>query len=104
MAHNLKAEELSEEVRDLFSKVIQRHLSEINRYCASRLADALWLATCQELAGMRVTFKAARAFSPEAITASWRNGLSAKQVMAKHKVSKTTAYKYHPSKRSSYVL
>lgn len=98
MAEDVKAEELIETLRQSFEARIRAALSWLPAHEALQLADALCGQQLETLAGMRVTYKAAREVDAAAITEDWRRGLLIGEIVAKHRVSRPTAYKYHPNK------
>lgn len=98
MADDAKAEEMIDQLRDNFARQIRRAMAEVPPHIALQLADSLCAVQLDVLAGMRVTYRTKPTIDTEAITEDWRRGLSLAEVMAKYKISRTTAYRFHPGK------
>lgn len=98
MADDAKAEDVLDELRDAFTSNIRQALTGLPACEALQLADALCTVQLETLAGMRVRYRASAPVDADAVTESWRRGLSAREVMRKHKISRAAAYKHHPSR------
>lgn len=98
MSDDAKYEDVLDEVRDAFTASIRSTLTGLPAHEALQLADALCTRQLEILAGMRVRYRASVPVDCEAVTESWRRGLSAREVMRKHKISRAAAYKYHPNR------
>jgi len=98
MAEDVKANDLVDGLRNAFLASIRDTLRELPAHQALQLADGLCTVWLERLAGLRVTVSAKPAVDSEAITEDWRRGLTLREVMAKHRCSKATAYRHHPCK------
>ncbi len=98
MAEDIKADELTNALRDSFAASIRLALTDLPAHQALQLADTLCCVQLEVLAGLRVRYKATPAVDGKAIKEDWRKGLSIGEITAKHQVSRPTAYKHHPSK------
>lgn len=98
MAEDARAEETIAMVRDAFARELRSALGDYPAHQALQLADALCTVQLALLAGMRVTYRRAAAVDGDAIAEDWRRGMSIAEIVAKHKCSRTAAYKHHPSK------
>ncbi len=99
MAEDVKAEELVTVLRESFEAKIRGALAWLPAHEALQLADALCAQQMDTLAGRRVTYKAARTVDAETIAEDWRRGLSLAEIIRKHRISRSAAYKHHPNKR-----
>lgn len=98
MAEDVKADEVVEDLRSAFMVAIRDALRELPAHHALQLADGLCTVWLDRLAGLRVTHGAKPAVDGEAITEDWRRGLSLREIVHKHRCSRATAYRHHPSK------
>lgn len=97
MADDAKAEEFVDELRSSFAGQLRKVLPDVPAHVALQLADSLTAIQLDVMAGVRVRYKAKPTVDGEAIAEDWRRGLLIGEVMAKHKCSRVTAYKYHPN-------
>lgn len=100
MAEDVKADEVIEQLRDSFARQIATTIRDLPAHQALQVADALCTIQLETLAGMRVLYKAAPKVDGEAITEAWRRGIPVDEIRRVFKVSKATAYKYHPNANS----
>jgi len=98
MADDAKADEYLDQLRDSFAERIRDVVRDLPAHQALQLADSLCAVQLNLLAGLRVTYRARPAMDTEQITEDWRRGLGLSEIMQKHQISRTTAYKYHPSR------
>lgn len=103
MAEDAKADEMTDTLRSSFAESIRSGVPGIPAHHALQLADVLCTVQADVLAGMRVTYRAKAEIDGDAITEDWRRGLSIGEIVGKHKVSRPTAYKYHPGKQQKRV-
>lgn len=96
MAEDVKADEFVDQLRDQFSTQIRDTLRDVPPHLALQLADTLCAVQLNLLAGLRVNYKAAAKVDGEAVAEDWRKGLSLKEIMEKHGISRTHAYRLHP--------
>lgn len=97
MAGDVKADEFVDQLRSQFSSEIRAAVRDLPPHQALQLADSLCRVQLDVLAGLRVHYRARPEIDGEAITESWRRGLSLREVMREHKCSRSAAYKYHPN-------
>jgi hypothetical protein len=97
VADDIKAEDFTDPLRNAFAKQIRDGVPGIPPHHALQLADSLCMIEADLYAGKRVSFRAKPEVDGAAITESWRLGLSLPEIRAKHGISKSTAYKYHPN-------
>ncbi len=95
---DVKAEELVDQLRDQFAEQIRTVAREIPPHQALQMADALCTVQLATMAGLRVSYKAGPKVDGDAIAEDWMQGMTIGEIVKKHKVSRPTAYKYHPSK------
>ena len=95
---DVKAEEMVDQLRDQFAEQIRNLSREIPAHQALQMADSLCMVQQATLAGLRVSYKAEPKVDGDAIAEDWMHGLTIGEIVKKHKVSRPTAYKYHPSK------
>lgn len=100
---DLTAEEILAPLRASFEQRIRAALTYLPAHEALQLADALCATQLETLAGLRVQYRANRDVDGSAITEDWRRGVSVAEIMRNHECSKTTAYKYHPSRGEKKV-
>lgn len=98
MAEDAKADEMTDALRTSFAESIRRGVPDIPAHHALQMADTLCAVQADVLAGLRVTYRARPEIDAAAITEDWRKGLSIGEIVGKHKVSRPTAYKHHPSR------
>lgn len=98
MAEDAKADEMTDNLRSSFAESIRNGVPGIPAHHALQLADVLCIVQADVLAGLRVTYRAKPEIDGEAITEDWRRGLSIGEIVCRHKVSRPTAYKFHPNK------
>jgi hypothetical protein len=98
MAEDAKADEMTDTLRTSFAESIRRGVPDIPAHHALQMADALCAVQADVLAGLRVTYRARPEVDVEAIAEDWRQGRSIGEIVEKHKVSRSMAYKCHPSK------
>lgn len=98
MADDAKAEEMIGPLRDNFARQIRTAMAELPPHIALQLADSLCAVQLDVLAGMRVTYRSKPVLDADAIIEDWRRGASLGEIMGKYKISRTTAYKFHPNK------
>lgn len=98
MAEDAKADEMTGTLRSSFAESIRNGVPGIPAHHALQLADVLCTVQADVMAGLRVTYRAKPEIDGEAITEDWRRGLSIGEIVGKHKVSRSAAYKLHPSK------
>lgn len=99
MADDAKADEMLDQLRDSFARQIRQVAIDLPPHQALQLADALCAVQLEVLAGLRVLYRAPPKVDGESITEAWRRGRSLSEITREFKVSKVTAYKYHPDKR-----
>lgn len=99
MADDVKADDLVDQLRDQFSTQIRNTFRDVPAVEALQLAATLCDVQREMLAGLRVTYKARPAIDGDAITESWRRGLTLKDIMKAHGCSRAAAYKYHPNQQ-----
>lgn len=95
---DVKAEEMVDQLRDQFADQIRSLSREIPAHQALQMADALCTVQMATLAGLRVSYKAEPKVDGDAIAEDWMQGMSIGEIVKKHKVSRSTAYNYHPTK------
>lgn len=95
---DVKAEEMVDQLRDQFADQIRSLSREIPAHQALQMADALCTVQLATMAGLRVTYRAEPKVDGDAIAEDWLRGMKIGEIVKKHKVSRPTAYKYHPSK------
>lgn len=98
MAEDAKADEMTDTLRTSFAESIRNGVPGIPAHHALQLADVLCTVQADVLAGLRVTFRARPEVDGEAIAEDWRLGKSIGEIVGKYKVSRPTAYKFHPNK------
>src|SRR5688500_14597670 len=98
MAEDAKGDEYIEPLRDAFVESLRGAGVDLPAHQVLQLADALCTVQLHVLAGERIRYRSLREVDGAAITEDWRLGLSLEEIRRKHKVSKVTAYKYHPSR------
>lgn len=98
MRDDAKADDMVDQLREAFARNLRTALTGLPAHQALQLADTLCTVQLDVLAGLRVTYRAPPPVDGEAITESWRRGKSLREVMDEHKISRSAAYKYHPSK------
>lgn len=96
MAEDVKADDYLEQLRDQFTTQIRDALRDLPPHEAFQLADGLCTVQLNLLAGLRVSYKAAARVDGQAVAEDWRKGLTLKEVMQKHGISRTHAYRLHP--------
>lgn len=100
MADDVRAEEVTPELQKALAEAVGQALEVPGAFayqCAVLVCDVI----LSKLAGMRVTYPALPEFDADAVGNDWDSGLSWKQITRKHGISKSTAYKYHPSRRAA---
>ena len=98
MADDAKADDLVDQLRDSFATSIRKTVTDLPAHQALQLADSLCRVQLDVLAGLRVSYKAAPKVDGDAIAEDWMRGLSLREITQKHRITKPTAYKYHPNK------
>lgn len=98
MADDVKAEDMLGPLRDAFATRIRDAARDLPAHQALQLADALCTVQLDVLASLRVHYKAKPAFAPEAVTEDWRRGKLIGEITKDHGISRSMAYKLHPSK------
>jgi len=99
MAEDAKAEELIDALRESFARQIREVLHELPAHQALQMADALCAVQCDVLAGLRVRYRAKQAVDSNAVIEDWRRGVPLREIMQRHNISRSAAYKLHPSRR-----
>lgn len=100
MADDVKADEYTDALRRRFAHSISKGVAGIPAHHALQLADTLCMVQADVLAGKRVSYRARVECDAAGIAEDWRKGLSVGEVMSKHGISRTTAYKHHPNKQA----
>lgn len=98
MADDAKADEMLDQLRDSFARQIRQAVVDLPPHQALQLADALCTVQLDVLAGLRVHYRAKPVVDGEAITEDWRRGKSLAEITRTHRISRATAYNYHPNK------
>lgn len=98
MAADVAAEETIETLRAAFEQRIRLALTWMPAHEALQLADALCCAQIEALAGSRVLYRALPQVDGAAVKEDWRRGLSVTEIMKRHGISRSGAYKHHPSR------
>lgn len=99
MTEEAKAEDLVGDLREAFASRIRESARDLPAHQALQLADTLCSVWLDRLAGMRVTHRAKPPVDAERIAEDWARGLSVEEIVSKHRCSRATAYRSHPSKR-----
>ncbi len=103
MADDAKADEMTHTLRESFAASIRSGVPELPAHHALQLADVLCTVQMDVLAGLRVTYRARPEVDGDAIAEDWRRGMLIGEIVGKHKVSRPTAYKFHPSKKTRHI-
>ncbi len=98
MRDDAKADELIDPLRTAFAERLREAVADLPAHQALQLADTLCAVQLEVLAGLRVSYRAIVPVDGAAITEDWRRGHSLREVMGRHGISRTTAYKYHPNR------
>lgn len=98
MTEDVKIDEMAAQLYEAFGKTIQQAVVGLPAHQALQLADTLCAVQLDVLAGLRVSYKAKPTVDGEAIAEDWRRGLTVQEITKKHGVSRSAAYKHHPSK------
>lgn len=98
MADDAKADEYLDQLRTGFAERIRDAVRDLPAHQALQLADALCAVQLDLLAGMRVTYRAKPAVDAAQVTEDWRRGLTVSEIMQKHGISRSAAYKHHPNR------
>lgn len=96
MADDAKADEYLDQLRAGFAERIRDTCRDLPAHQALQLADSLCSVQLDLLAGLRVTYRAKRAIDAAQVTEDWRRGLALTEIMRKHGISRSAAYKHHP--------
>lgn len=91
-----KADELLDQLRDEFTRQIRQAIAELPGHQALQMADALCRIQLEVMSGLRVSYRKQSGPDGDAISEDWANGLSPAEIQRKHRVSRATAYRYHP--------
>lgn len=97
MAEDVKAAELLDQLRTQFAEQIRDTVRDLPAHQALQLSDALCQIQLSLLAGLRVHYPAPKKVDGDAVAEDWRRGVPLAEIMRIHKISRTTAYKHHPS-------
>lgn len=98
MAEDARADDFTDQLRESFADRIRCVVRDLPAHQALQLADALCAVQLDVLAGLRVAYKAKRQIDGEAVAEDWRRGMSLAEITAKHRISRSAAYKHHPNK------
>ena len=98
MKEEATGDEITPELREAFAKQIRVDVASLPTHIALQIADKLCAVQLELLAGIRVSYRAREAVDAEAIAEDWRKGLDIREITAKHGISRSAAYKHHPSK------
>lgn len=98
MADDTKADEHIDQLRDHFAQQIRDTVRDLPAHQALQLADSLCTIQLTLLAGLRVTYRTRPTVDAERVTEDWRRGLSLGEIMQKHGISRSAAYKHHPNR------
>ena len=98
MAEDAKADEFVAPLREQFAEQIRSTVRDLPAHQALQLADTLCSVQLALLAGLRVSYRATAKVDAEAIAEDWRRGMSIAEIAQKHKISRSTAYNYHPER------
>jgi len=100
VADDAKADEYLEQLREGFHSQILNAVRDLPAHQALQLADNLCTIQLNVLAGLRVTYRAAAKVDAGQVVEDWRRGLSLQEIMRKHGISRSAAYKHHPGRSS----
>lgn len=98
MSDDAKADELVDKLRDAFARNLRTAVADLPAHQALQLADALCAVQLDVLAGLRVSYRSRDPIDGAAIAEAWARGKTLRDITSEFKVSKPTAYKYHPAK------
>lgn len=98
MADDAKADEYLDQLRDSFAEQIRGAIRDLPASQAMQLADSLCTIQLNLLAGLRVTYRTVAKVDGDQVTEDWRRGLSLQEIMRKHGISRSAAYKHHPGR------
>ncbi len=98
MADDIKVDELVDQIRESYAASIRIAEPGIPAHAALQLADTLVAVQMEILAGKRVSYRAKAPIDGYAITEDWRRGMPLQEIMRKHRCSRPTAYRWHPSR------
>jgi hypothetical protein len=98
MAKDAKADEFLDALRASFADSLQAAALDLPAHQVLQLADALCGVQLEVLAGMRVRYQPLPEVDAEAITDAWRKGASLGEVKQRFRISRATAYRYHPNR------
>ena len=98
MADDIKADELVDQLRDSYAASIRSAEPGIPAHTAFQLADILVSVQLDLMAGKRVSYRARAEVNGDAIAEEWRRGVPIQEIMQTYRCSRSTAYKYHPSR------
>lgn len=100
MSDDVKADEMAARLAEAFASTIRTAVAGLPAHQALQLADTLCSVQLDVLAGLRVSYRAKPAVDAEAVTEDWRRGLPVQEITKRHGISRSAAYKLHPSKRA----
>ncbi|MCW0398759.1 hypothetical protein NB688_000573 [Xanthomonas sacchari] len=98
MAEDIKADELMDHLRSQFAASIRSAIDGLPAHQALQVADLLCAVQMDVLAGKRVSYRAKPDINAEAVAEAWRRGMTVAEITRQFKISRTAAYKYHPSR------
>lgn len=103
MSDDAKADELVDTLREAFALNLRAAVVDLPAHQALQLADALCAVQLDVLAGLRVSYRSRDPIDGAAIAEAWAKGSPLREIMKEFKISKPTAYKYHPAKGTKKI-